>query len=109
MPEKVVNHGFLTAQSRPRAKVSIRDPLSLTDRLRLAIRALPLEVVPLVVVVTASVGAGTFAMIHKLWADPQLRRFPAFENNRRFPVFEHNRRFPVFEHNRRFPVFEHKK
>ncbi|CAG8653493.1 8318_t:CDS:10 [Dentiscutata erythropus] len=90
MPEKEVKHGFLTAQNRPRAKISIHDPLSLTSRLRLAIRALPLEVVPLVVVVTASVGAGTFAMIHKLWTDSQLRRFPAFENNRRFPAFEHN-------------------
>ncbi|CAG8689471.1 21659_t:CDS:1, partial [Cetraspora pellucida] len=47
---------FMITQNRPRAKISIHDPLSLTSRLRHAVRNLPPEVLPLIVVVTASVG-----------------------------------------------------
>ncbi|CAG8539870.1 4813_t:CDS:1, partial [Scutellospora calospora] len=68
-----VNQRFITVQNRPRAKISLHDPLPLASRLRYAVRNFPPEVLPLVVVVTASLGGATFAMFHKLWTDPQLR------------------------------------
>ncbi|CAG8462380.1 6026_t:CDS:2 [Dentiscutata heterogama] len=77
-----VNHRFLTTQNRARAKISVHDPLSLTGRFRHAIRTLRPETIPMVVVVSAGLGGGAIAMIHKLWTDPQLRKFPAFEHKK---------------------------
>ncbi|KAG9300471.1 hypothetical protein G9A89_010097 [Geosiphon pyriformis] len=56
-------------------RIWARDPLPLSHRIRHAIRNFPPELLPLGVVVTAGLGGATFAMFHKLWADPDLRRF----------------------------------
>ncbi|KAG9300472.1 hypothetical protein G9A89_010098 [Geosiphon pyriformis] len=56
-------------------RIWAHDPLPLSDRIRHVIRNFPPELLPLVVVVTAGLGGATFAIIHKLWADPDLRRF----------------------------------
>ncbi|KAF0381420.1 hypothetical protein F8M41_012102 [Gigaspora margarita] len=63
-----------------RAKFSVHDPLPLAGRLRYAVRNLPPESIPMVVVVVAALGGGAFAMSHKFWTDPSLRRSPAFEH-----------------------------
>ncbi|CAG8597355.1 10444_t:CDS:1, partial [Ambispora gerdemannii] len=60
----------------PKPKISVHDPLHLIKRVRHSIRNFPLELLPLAVVVTAGLSGATFAMIHKWYTDPNLRKFP---------------------------------